>query len=79
MINHPLRFLANLVLKTMMGNVQGLMLKMPNRPAMGWKPGHPRASQNGKAPERAVRKATPVTRLGILTFQPSAKGGQEGA
>lgn len=41
---------------------------MPNKPTMEWRPCLPRASQNRKAPKTAVKKATPMTRLGIPTF-----------
>lgn len=69
MIIHPLRFLVNLVLKMKMGNLHGLRLKMPNQPALGWRPGHPRALQNRKAPERAVRKAT-LQGFPLFSLQP---------
>ena len=39
----------------------------------------PQGLTEQKGSETAVRKDTPMTRLGIPTFQPSAKGGQEGA
>lgn len=71
---YPLSFLANSVLK-IDGVSAGSQVKNAKQTDHGVETKPPKGLRELKGSETAVRKATPMTRLGIPTFQPSAKAG----